>query len=358
MRIGIDARELAGKPTGVGRYLSGLLREWTTEGASHGHQFLLYSPRPLGFRAPHSEVRVVPGGGGTLWEQRDLRGALNRDDADVLFSPAYSTPIFTGIPRVVALHDISFAAHPEWFGWREGLRRRVLAKQSATVAKTVVTISLFSKSEIVSRFGISPEKVAVIPPGIDAPAAGSAPAGAPDAAHILFVGSIFNRRHVPELIAAFTVLSRRHNDAWLHLVGDNRSHPYQDLSALIADSPARDRIQWHEYVSDSGLQDLYRQARAFVFLSEYEGLGLTPLEALAASIPSLLLDTAVARESCGPAALYVQLGSVDRIADEIERLVYNDKVRRSLLSEAPATLARYDWRTAARDTLRTLEAAI
>jgi len=358
MRIGIDARELSGRPTGVGRYLSGLLREWTADTAQHGHRFLLYSPRALEWPGRHSEVRLVQGNGGTLWEQRDLRRALESDAVDVLFSPAYSTPILTRVPRVVALHDISFAARPEWFGWREGIRRRVLAKQSAKVAKSIVTISAFSKSEIISRFGISPDKISVIVPGVDPPAVGSGPVDSPDAAHILFVGSIFHRRHVPELIAAFSALARRHDDAWLHLVGDNRSHPYQDLAALIAASPARHRIQWHRYVSDAGLQDLYRQARAFVFLSEYEGLGLTPLEAMAASIPSLLLDTPVARESCGSAALYVRLDSAERIADEIERLVYDDKVRRSLLSEAPATLARYDWPTAARDTLRALEAAV
>jgi len=358
MRLGIDARELSGKPTGVGRYLSGLLREWTGGPASHGHQILLYSHRPIEQTGPGCEVRLVSGSGGTLWEQRDLRRALQADAVDVLFSPAYSTPLLTQVPRVVALHDISFAAHPEWFGWREGLRRRFLAKQSAKAAKTVVTISAFSKSEIVGRFGISPEKVSVIPPGVDSPGIGSSSGDSTGAAHILFVGSIFNRRHVPELIAAFTRLARRHTDAWLHLVGDDRSHPRQDLGALISASAARERIHWHRYVSDAELQDLYRQARAFVFLSEYEGLGLTPLEALAAGIPSLLLDTPVARESCGPAALYVGLESEERIATEIERLVYDTTVRRSLLSEARATLARYDWPAAARDTLRTLEAAI
>src|SRR5207342_3182511 len=111
---------------------------------------------------PGCEIRLVSGSGGTLWEQRDLRRALVSDGVDVLFSPAYSTPLLTYVPRVVALHDISFAARPEWFGWREGTRRRFLARQSAKVANTVVTISAFSKVEIVSRFGISPEKVTVI----------------------------------------------------------------------------------------------------------------------------------------------------------------------------------------------------
>ena len=60
------------------------------------------------------------------------------------------------------------------------------------------------------------------------------------------------------------------------------------------------------YVSDEMLASLYRRARVFVFLSEYEGFGLTPLEALAAGVPVVLLDTPVAREVCGDAAVFVR----------------------------------------------------
>ena len=361
MRIAIDARELSGKPTGVGQYLTGLLREWTRPAQRHGHEFLLYSHRSVESSAGCS-VHVLPGTGGTFWEQRTLPAALAADAVDMLFSPAYSTPLFTAVPRVVALHDISFAARPEWFSWREGLRRRVLARRSAAVSRRVLTISQFSKGEIISRFGIDPAKIAVIPPGIDSPlpAAGEADPPhlrLPQGEHLLYVGSIFNRRHIPDLIAAFTQVAARHEDAWLHLVGDNRTHPFEDMTALIEASPVARRIVWHQYAPDEALRALYRQARGFVFLSEYEGLGLTPLEALSAGIPSLLLDTAVARESCGDAACYVPLGATSAIATAIERLLYDDSARRTLAAAAPATLARYDWATAARDTLALLEAA-
>lgn len=356
MRIGIDARELSGRPTGVGRYLAGLLREWTGPRALHGHELRLYSHRTVAGVEDRCEVRLLPGTGGTLWEQRALPAAIAADGIEVLFSPAYSTPLFTRVPRVVALHDLSFAARPDWYGWREGLRRRMLARRSAAVATTVVTISRFSKSEIVARFGTAPSKVRVIPPGIDAPPPSTAADGS-SGAQVLYVGSIFNRRHVPDLIAAFTRVAARHADAALHLVGDNRTHPHEDLHALIVSSTASSRIHWHQYVSDEVLRQLYRQARAFAFLSEYEGLGLTPLEALAGGIPSLLLDTPVARESCGEAALYVPLGAIDSAAAELERLLYDDAARRTLLAAAPATLARYDWPTAARDTLAVLEEA-
>ena len=357
MRIGIDARELSGHPTGVGRYLAGLIREWHLTTPNHKHQLVLYAHRPIAWLPDGYDVRVHPGTGGTYWEQRTLGNAIAGDAVDVLFSPAYSTPLMTRVPRVVALHDVSFAARPEWFTRREGARRRLLARRSARAAKAVVTISEFSKAEIVRLFGTPPSNIHVIPPGIDAPVSPAQMSTTNTDASVLYVGSIFNRRRIPDLVAAFARLVARHGDAALHLVGDNRSHPHQDIGAIISGSRAALRIHWHRYAPELELQELYAQARAFAFLSEYEGLGLTPLEALAVGIPSVLLDTPVAREACGEAALYVPLGDIDAIADALEALLYDEERRRTLLAAAPAVLSRFDWTRAASATLAVLESA-
>ena len=103
------------------------------------------------------------------------------------------------------------------------------------------------------------------------------------------------------------------------------------------------------------LGDLYRQARAFAFLSEYEGLGMTPLEALAAGAPSVLYDTEIARESCGDAALYVRHDDFNGLTGAIETLLFGDATRAQCLHAAPATLARYSWPRAAEDMLRVIE---
>lgn len=359
MRIGIDARELTGRPTGVGRYLHGLLREWALD--SSGHDFRLFAHRPLSVAVGGMDVQVLPGDGGTKWEQISLARACRREALDVLFSPAYSTPLWTSVPRVVALHDVSFAARPDWYAGREGFRRRLLARYAITASRTVITISEFSKREIVRLFGAAPAHVRVVPPGIDPPGpippAPRTPAETPGSLSVLYVGSIFARRHVPDLVRGFERVAGHHKTAVLHLVGDNRSHPFEDVGQLIARSPAATQIVWHRYVAEEELQRLYADARAFAFLSEYEGLGLTPLEALSVGVPPLLLDTPVARESCGPSALYVPLGDIDATADALERLLLDETTRRELLASAGGTLARYNWAVAARDTLAVLTEA-
>ncbi len=115
------------------------------------------------------------------------------------------------------------------------------------------------------------------------------------------------------------------------------------------------QVRWHEYVSDEQLAALYAEARAFAFLSEYEGLGLTPLEALAAGVPPILLDTAVARESCGNAAVYVPASDLKATTRALEAVLFDEALRRRILDAAPAELAKYSWPRAARETLAVLE---
>ncbi len=362
MRVGVDARELCGHPTGVGRYLHGLLDEWSRDSDARRHEFVLYTKEPYRFASGSDgfTCRVVPGTGGTLWEQRDLKAVVNRDHLDVFFAPGYTAPLLIRVPTVVAIHDVSFAAHPEWFSATEGLRRRVLSRLAATAASAVITISEFSRTELTDLLGVPAGKIHVIPPGVTSPAPAS-PARPVTAGRtpprVLYVGSIFNRRRVPDLVQAVQRIARTHADVALDLVGDNRSHPYLDVRELIKDQPGSGYLRWHRYLPDAELADLYRSARAFAFLSEYEGLGLPPLEALAAGVPAVLLDTPVARESCGDSALYVPAGDVAAVTDALKTLLFDEERRRDLLSAAPATLARFDWAQAARRTLAVLEGA-
>ena len=108
-------------------------------------------------------------------------------------------------------------------------------------------------------------------------------------------------------------------------------------------------------MSDEQLADLYQRARVFAFLSEYEGLGLTPLEALKAGAPPVLLDTPVARETCGDAALYVRQGNLPPITQAIETLLFDGAARARLLAAAGAVLGKYSWARAGLETLAAIE---
>jgi glycosyltransferase involved in cell wall biosynthesis len=356
MQVAIDARELCGRPTGVGRYLSGLLDAWSASDRARRHQWTLiaHAPVPGAERWPAS-VRIVAGSGGTGWEQFALPAAVRGERADVLFAPGYTAPLTVATPLVLTIHDVSFFAHPEWFAFREGTRRRVLTAWSARRARTVITDSDFSKAEIERFIGV--HNVRTIPLGLSAIRSSGSPAAGPDGAMVLYVGSIFERRRVHRLIEAFDRIVARVPEATLEIVGENRAR-HIDLEALRRRSAHAARINIRSYVDEATLADLYRRASVFAFLSEYEGFGLTPLEALAEGVPPVVLDTAIARETCGDAARYVSPAATnDEIAAVIAGLLSSADERRALLAHAGGVLGRYDWHRAAGATLSVLEEA-
>jgi alpha-1,3-rhamnosyl/mannosyltransferase len=173
---------------------------------------------------------------------------------------------------------------------------------------------------------------------------------------VLFVGSLFNRRRLPDLIRAFATATADRPEARLVIVGADRTWPRQDLRAAAAAARVDGRTDIVDYASEAELAKLYAQASVFAFLSEYEGFGLTPLEALAAGVPIVVLDTPVAREVYGPAAEYVSAGDIDGTAAALRRFLVSAAAGREQLARAPAVLARYSWDQAADETLRLIEA--
>ena len=284
----------------MGRYLAALLGVWAA-GTRLPHRITVFlpsdPPAALAGLSPRISWSIQRADrAGTWWEQTQLARAATRAGVDVFFAAGYTAPLRLQCPTVLAVYDVSFWAHPEWFGWREGLRRRWLTRASARRARYVITISDFSAAEIVRYLDIPRDRIRLAPPGAPDTVAAD---GGPRAPLVLFVGSLFGRRRIPELIRGFALAAARVPDARLVLVGDNRTSPPLDPLALARDLGVAGRVEWRAYVTDAELHALYQSARVFAFLSDYEGFGMTPLEAIACGVPPVLLDTPVAREAMG-----------------------------------------------------------
>lgn len=356
LHIGVDARELSGRPTGVGRFLAGVLGAWSRDRA-WPHQVSLFLPDepPVwvsGLGRQFTALVDRPSLRGTLWEQWRLPRLARQARADVLLSPGYTAPLRLACPSVVVIHDVSFFAHPEWFHWREGLRRRWLTRASARRARRVISVSEFSAREIQRWLGIPAGQVVIVRHGAPEVTA----AAGPRAPMVLFAGSLFNRRRLPELIEGFALAAARASEATLVLVGDNRTSPPLDPQALARRFGVGDRVEWRAYVSDDELKALYDRARVFAFLSDYEGFAMTPMEALAHGAPPVLLDTPVAHEVYGAAARYVR-PEPEAIAAALVDLLQDDSARARLVDEGRRLLARYTWTQAGHDVCRVLEQA-
>lgn len=349
----VDGRELVGRMTGVGRNLLEILRCWEP---LRQHRFTIVVPaEPVdSVRALRFDWMLEPASvAGTRWEQWSLPRVLRRLRPDALLAPAYTAPLLSPCPTVLTVHDVSFFAHPEWFPGVEGVRRRMITRAAARRASAVITVSEFSRSEIVRYLGIQAAKIVVAPNG--PPAVVAAPS-TPRSRVVLFVGSLFNRRHIPDMIDAFADVARDVPDARFVLIGDNRTAPRLEPRALAETAGVGHRVEWLDYADEAVVNRLYDSARVFLFLSDYEGFAMTPLEAMAHGVPAVLLDNAVGREIYGGAARLVPAKRV-AIAAAVRELLVDDRAHASLVEAGRARLAQFSWQHSADLVLAALEQA-
>jgi glycosyltransferase involved in cell wall biosynthesis len=363
--VGIDGRELQGRPTGTGRYLRNLLRHWRET----PDRFVVYfnGPAPAEPLLSHSRVHVRALGGapvrGLLWQERRLPTAARGDELDVFFSPAYSCPLSLDRPRVTAVHDLSFFSLPQDFPFLDGLRRRFLVARSIAASRFVLACSRFTSLEIARRFPGSADRVATVLLGADddlfppPPRAEARARLGVSGPLVLGVGAILNRRRLPELVRAFARVRRVFPSALLEVVGENRTHPRVDLEGLARSHGLEGRVRFAGFVDEAGLADRYAAADAAVFLSDYEGFGLPAVESAARGIPVVASREPSLGEVLGDAALLVDPRDESAIAGALLRVLEDASVRSDLRARGLTLASRYSWAEAAARTRDVLHRA-
>jgi glycosyltransferase involved in cell wall biosynthesis len=364
--VGIDARELAGRPTGTGRYLRNLIRHWRLS----GDRLVCYfnGPPALEPLLDHPAVRKRPLGDGCArglsWQERLLPGAAREDALDVFFSPAYSCPLSLDVPRVTAVHDLSFYAHPQDFAFADALRRRLLVGLSLRASRFIPVCSDFTRRELGRLFPDLAERAVHVPLGPDDDLPAAPPRDAARARlgirgpYVITVGAVLNRRCAPELLRAFARLASRHPGAVLDVVGENRTQPQIDLQALVRGLGLEASVRLSGFVDEDGLADRYAAADAAVFLSEYEGFGLPAMEAAARGVPLVVGRAPSLGEIFHEAALLVDPRDETGVAVALDRSLTDDDPRRALVAAGRALAARHSWtETASRTRALLLEAA-
>jgi len=367
-RIGIDARELEGRPTGVGRYLRNLLSCWVEENLEDS--FHLYSRSQLEeypflssprFHLHHLSSRLLQSG--FYWEQVILPPYLKRHKIELFFGPGYSLPLRLKCKGVVTVHDVSFEAHPEWFPPRERFRRKFLCRQAVRRAEAVFADSNFTKEEIIRYYRVPEKKIKVVyicvEPSFRQIADGEALEEFRRRLNLngrvlLYAGAILNRRSIPEVIKAFGEVAKKVPEATLALVGENRTYPWIDLPAVVASLGLENRVKLLGYVNDVDLVMLYNIAEIFVYLSSYEGFGLPPLEALACGTPVILQDTPVVREVFGNTVTMLPRAEVPLIAEAVIELLDDERKRREMVKRGTQLIRRFSCANSARLTLEHL----
>jgi glycosyltransferase involved in cell wall biosynthesis len=365
MRIAIDAR-LWGEPrSGIGRYTRALIEAMVREAPEA--RLVLYLDREAADLPAVAEVRVLPWPQRLVWTLWALPRDLRQRPVDLFHGvTGFELPPGSRCARVTTVHDLIPFRFPALVPWRHRVAVRLLLGGALRHAARVIAVSEATRSEILERYRLSPERVVVVPEAADPR---FTPASAADRArvraryglagpYVLFVGLIEPKKNLGTLLRAVARLARagRFRPATLAIVGA-RGWGTEDPAATAARLGLGDLVRCLGPVPDGDLPALYGEALAFVFPSLWEGFGLPVLEAMAAGAPVLASQRGALPEVAADAALLVE-PEVGALADALDRLL-GDAALRERLREAGLRRARvYSWERAARETTAVYRAAL
>lgn len=251
---------------------------------------------------------------------------------------------------IVTIHDTLFFSHPE--GALDHEFTRTHCPRLAQRCRAILTCSECSKRDIVRYMNVPEEKIHVVYWGIDRnilyprPKAANHYCG--NSPYFISASCSTGRKNTPNLIRAFERFARNHPEHHLILVWRT---PPQEVIELSDQPPLRGRLHFARNISNEELATLYSGATSTFFPSRYEGFGLPVLESMAAGTPVVTCRNSSLEEVGGDAAIYIDPDDIEGMASLMEQFENNSLPYDELRSKGLLQASRFDWKTAARQTL-------
>ncbi len=370
IRIGIECEQLEGERFGVGHTLAQLLEALSgIPGIEQRYRFALYFKSEIPVDAflahPMFEKKIVTGGfipkSFNVFYHIMLPIRYFMDRLDCFFFPSYMLPaFFIGKSVVVLTNDVHWEAHHGTLPLRYRLSYRLFCWWAAKRANMLMTISRFSATELERVYRIPTSRMFVNPWGLESifsvlprdeeylkRIAALKEKFRITGDFFMSVGQAFPRRRVKEAMEAFGIIAREHSGVqYLVACKDKYDPPILEDGALRINKHAgRNAVIFTtEYIDRADLPYLMNEARALVYISSKEALGLPPLEALACGTPSVMADNTLSREIMGEDGFFVSNAENPRaITQQMKLILEQPNLVQVILKKQAPHLSFCDW---------------
>lgn len=366
IKIGINARYLQRKVTGIERYLLELIKNMTR--LEPTKKFVLFfcghEPVPdlqlpnnvdsyISKRNTRNRIwRIV-------WEQYLLAKELRQKNIQLFHGPSFVVPLAKPCKYILTVHDLSYYLYPESLTVATRLYFKFFLPHSLKKADKIIADSQSTKKDLIRLFKTPEDKINVIYLGIDKEiyalknksllAQVRHKYNLPEK-FILFIGMLSPRKNLPRMLNAFNILKKKGYPHKFVVVGA-KGWLYESIFANVKKQNLQDEVIFTGYVPDAELPAFYKLADLFLFTTLYEGFGLPILEAMASGCPVVTSTTSSMPEVAGDAALLVDPKNVGEIAKAMENILTNKKLKQELIRAGSRQIKKFSWKKTAEETL-------
>lgn len=363
MFIAIDASRSIDslQKTGVEVVSDEILKTINSQLTTNNAKIIYYTPEKISW-LPAEKQKILEWPFKFLWTQIRLSLAIIKDQPNALFIPAHTIPWFHPQKTFVIIHDVAFIKQPEIYSkkhiaenspfallFKIGTFIKTLGEYSTTefdylkysteqaVKKSykIFVPTAQVKQDLIQHFKANPEKIIVAPHGYTTKNRQSSVVSRQP--QILYIGRIEEKKNILNLAGAFQIFNQKHPEYTLVLAG-KPGHNFENLKLKIKN------LKFLGYVTNEQKYKLLNESSCLTLISRDEGFGIPLLEGFDFNLPVLASNIPVLKEVGGSSAcLYTDPYNPAQIADDLEKIIFDDKLRQELIKNGRDRLKEFDW---------------
>jgi glycosyltransferase involved in cell wall biosynthesis len=276
---------------------------------------------------------------------------LNKHKPNVLIAPDGLISLNTYVKQISIIHDIYFEHQPYDLPLRNRIYYRFFFKKFAKKANRILTVSQFSKNDIIETYHIDKDKIDIV---YNNQSSNFIPlssekiqvvknkysSGAP---YFLFIGSLHPRKNITRLFLAFELFKSRNNCNVKLLIAGNIYWKNDEIKSIFNASKYKEDIIFLGRVTDDDLRLLLPSALCLMFVSLFEGFGVPIIEAFHSNTPVITSNTSSMPEVAGNAAILVNPFNTEEISNAMIEIYNNENLRLELIEKGNFQKLRFDW---------------
>lgn len=299
------------------------------------------------------------------WFEKSIPKILKENNIDLFISPDGFASLNTSIPQFIVIHDLGFEHYPKHTPFLVQKYYQHFIPKYCQKASKILVVSNFTKHDIIQQYNIEESKIEVVYNGFSNEQNTSAEINLKSdnsfeklelttQQYFIFIGAIHPRKNILNLLKAFELHKHSNSTFKLVLVGRN-AWMNNEIHLYLSNMKYKTDVVWIEKITRKNLLFLLKNAYALCYPSLFEGFGIPLIEAMNLGVPVITSNVSALPEILGNAGILVSPTSTDEIANAMQQLVNDKKLRQTLIEKGHQQASRFSWDVSAQKIVQLIQ---